>query len=101
MIKAKCHPFWKDKNGNIEYNKSLVSPAVTANGYLYPCCWLDTGKPVIDKKLHEIGMCDKNINDNTIKEIFESKAWIKFHKELFEGRSIIEQCYKKCGINEL
>ena len=50
----------------------------SSQGYILPCCWLDTTK-MTDVKNH--GLLDENLklsNNNKIEDILKSKQWTNF-----------------------
>ncbi len=82
------------------------SIAVSATGFVLPCCWLDRPDdfddimkdkkvgPLFDKKLH----ID---NNDTIEDIVSSDPWQKFMRELTEKPEESSPiCFQMCTISE-
>lgn len=78
------------------------SIAVTATGFVLPCCWLDRPdnfdeimedekiSPLFDEKLH----ID---NNDTIEDIINSDPWQKFMRELTEkSEESSSICFQMC-----
>jgi len=74
------------------------SIAVTATGFVLPCCWLDHPdtseeakvKTLLDPQLH----ID---NNDTIEDIIESEAWQKFMNDLVnKPEESADICFKMC-----
>ena len=73
--------------------------AVSATGFVLPCCWLDQAHntekdekiaPLFDDKLH----ID---NNDTIEDIISSKPWQKFMHDLIEKPEDSSPiCFRKC-----
>ena len=69
ILDPKC--LWK--------NPSAKPAAYTSDGYLLPCCWVDTPSSHITLKYW--GMKDKQLlvsNNSEITDIFQSDQWIDF-----------------------
>jgi|TARA_B110000977_G_scaffold8414_1_gene11264 hypothetical protein len=82
------------------------SIAVSATGFVLPCCWLDRPddfddimkdkkiSPLFDKKLH----ID---NNDTIEDIVSADPWQKFMRELTEKPEESSSiCFKMCTTSE-
>ena len=75
------------------------SIAVTATGFVLPCCWLDQAydvnkhekvRPLFDDKLH----ID---NNDTIDDIIYSEPWQTFMRDLIEKpEKSAPICFRKC-----
>tara|TARA_B110000211_G_C13889106_1_gene468701 strand:- start:35 stop:376 length:342 start_codon:yes stop_codon:yes gene_type:complete len=59
--------------------------AVSATGFILPCCWLDRPDSEIDEKVATLFNDKLHIDNNdTIKDIVSSKPWQKFMRELID-----------------
>ena len=79
------------------------SIAVTATGFVLPCCWLDD--PKNDHALeNEFHMKDEHLalkNVEKIEDIYGSKEWAHFFDTLINNPSCaMKQCQYKCGNRE-
>ena len=71
----------------------------SAQGYLTPCCWIDSPEKGIAKDIfyqEKMKICN---NDNII-DIIQSKEWLDFYKLLQEEPDKAPRiCHKKCSTN--
>lgn len=92
-LKPECMP------GNIDRKGYIRGFAYTSQGYLLPCCWLDTQRLV--NELRKYGLFDKELrleNNSTVYDILNSKQWQKFiHIINNDPDNAPSQCKKKCG----
>mgnify|MGYP001159807799 FL=1 len=61
------------------------SIAVSATGFVLPCCWLDRPSSPMDEKVKTL--FDKSLhidNNDTIEDIISAEPWQKFMRELIE-----------------
>tara|TARA_B100001093_G_scaffold123831_1_gene116424 strand:+ start:3084 stop:3374 length:291 start_codon:yes stop_codon:yes gene_type:complete len=90
LLDPKC--LWKT-------NDSMPT-AYTSDGYLLPCCWVDTPRSHITLK--HLGMKNKELlvsNNNEITDIFQSDQWIDFFtmiKTSDDKSEIPVDCLRHC-----
>ena len=59
--------------------------AVSATGYVLPCCWLDRASSPKDKKVKTLFDDKLHIDNNdTIEDIISAEPWQKFMRDLVE-----------------
>tara|TARA_B110000503_G_scaffold99799_1_gene149295 strand:- start:29156 stop:29440 length:285 start_codon:yes stop_codon:yes gene_type:complete len=79
--------------------KEIMGIAYTSNGYILPCCWLDS--KTLEKELMSKGLLNESLklsNNNSIEDIITSNSWKNFIEELFlNPENTISKCKIKCG----
>ena len=93
-LNPKCIPTKGQKFGEIQ------SLGHSAQGFILPCCWMDT-PPLKRTKGQEVFYQDKfkisNVDDIK-KDILESKEWVEFYLMLQQAPNRApEVCFKMCG----
>jgi hypothetical protein len=83
---------YKDNNGVV------MGIAYCSDGYLLPCCWLDTEWS--KKTLVELGLYDNELkleNNNSVEDIVKSNQWKSFIRILQEEPELApKKCHEKC-----
>lgn len=59
-----------------------MQAAITNRGELIPCCYCDTEKTLEDSKFQQLLKVSKISDYDTIEEIYLTKEWINFKKDL-------------------
>ena len=79
--------------------KETMGIAYTSNGYLLPCCWLDS--KAYEAELKSKGLLNDNLklaNNNSVEDIISSEEWVKFIDELYSNPdNTLTKCKLKCG----
>ena len=93
-LRPKCIPSKERKIGETQ------GLGHSAQGFILPCCWMDTPPMQRDKK-QEIFYQEKfkisNVDDIK-KDILESKEWVEFYLMLQQHPDQAPKvCYKNCG----
>ncbi len=93
-LRPKCIPSEEHKIGETQ------GLGHSAQGYILPCCWMDT-PPLQRSKGQEVFYQEKfkisNVDDIK-KDILESKEWVEFYLMLQQAPNRApEVCYKNCG----
>ena len=70
----------------LDSNRTNGRPiAVSATGYVLPCCWLDRASSPKDKKVKTLFDDKLHIDNNdTIEDIISAEPWQKFMRDLVE-----------------
>ena len=91
-------------------NMSSISPkclnnkrtrALTADGYVLPCCWVDTEDSRVDPTYKHL--FDDSLHINIIEDIESiesSTQWQHFFIKLEHNRPELNVCHMMCGNNE-
>lgn len=73
--------------------------AYCSNGYLLPCCWLDS--PFFKKELSTLGLYDEELklsNNETVDNIVNSKQWKTFIEIITNNYERAPfKCKRQCG----
>lgn len=79
--------------------KEIQGIAYTSNGYLLPCCWLDS--KTFESELKAKGLLNEQLklaNNNSVEDIISSEEWIKFVDELYSNPdNALTKCKLICG----
>lgn len=79
--------------------EELQGIAYTSNGYLLPCCWLDS--KTYESELKAKGLLNEHLklsNNNSVEDIISSEEWVKFIAELHSNpNNALTKCKEKCG----
>jgi len=91
------HPKCLDSNRT---NGRLI--AVSATGYVLPCCWLDRASSPKDKKVKTLFDDKLHIDSNdTIEDIISAEPWQKFMRDLVEKPEESSPiCFEMCTSKE-
>ena len=75
------------------------SIAVTATGFVLPCCWLDKPGQEVDEKVKTLFDSSLHIDNNeTIENIINAEPWQKFMSELTEKPELSSPiCFQFCS----
>lgn len=91
MLKPRCMPGTENPTG-LYYS---------SEGYILPCCYLDTISSETNKELKELGMFDTELllsNNEKIEDILNSAQWLSFNNILKNKPACApERCRKICG----
>ena len=73
--------------------------ALSAKGFILPCCWCDTISPEKDKELMKLFRPHLHISKNdTIEEILLSDEWLKFKDSITKDYDKAPKvCQRFCG----
>ena len=79
-------------------NKDTVRRGIayTSQGYIVPCCWLDT--QLADEDLTNLGMYDEELklaNNDSVEQIINSNQWRNFIRIISEDQ---EKAPVKCKL---
>ena len=96
----RCHPYWKNEDGDTIKNNNVKGLAVSADDFLLPCCWLDMTDR--DNKINGITYMRREHlkiqNNDSIDDIVNSEEWKHFHRVLLEAPyDAPERCKTKCS----
>jgi hypothetical protein len=77
-------------------------PALSANGFFYPCCWCDQYMEKFDREFNNLTQEHLRIsNVEDIKDIFTSEEWYDFFESLIDDpKNAPSICKEKCGAKE-
>jgi len=92
-LNPRCFP------ANVEKEQCVRGIAYASNGYLMPCCWLDS--KAYQTELEKFGLYDEELkvkNNENIESIVNSDQWKMFIKMLHENPELAPtKCKEKCG----
>ena len=73
--------------------------AVSATGFILPCCWLDRPDSEIDEKAATLFNDKLHIDNNeSIEDILMSDTWLEFYDMLeHQPNEAPKHCHKKCS----
>lgn len=96
-IKPKCWPV--NENGERDDSLARMPPAFSANGYFFPCCWMEKTE-YVEKNIHNLFDEELKItNIESVDEVFNSEQWKKFYMTmLFDPNNICDVCKIMCGV---
>lgn len=73
------------------------APALTATGYILPCCWLDNREVWNDPEVKKLFQTKKISEVENVEEIVNSVEWKNFINLLLtKSEKIPKTCYIKC-----
>ena len=92
----KLNPLCVDSNDKTD----VRGIAYCSNGWLLPCCWLDS--PAYKEELSKHGLYNESLkleNNNSVYDIVNSDEWVKFIDLVSNGDydSTPEKCRRQCG----
>lgn len=76
-------------------NNKQAAFAMTNQGELIPCCWLDTQEQRDEEDYQEFLKSSRIDDYDTIEEILLTDAWMEFYKNLKNGIGF-KKCHKIC-----
>lgn len=92
-LNPECMPSNKERKGYIR------GFAYTSQGYILPCCWLDSARLV--EELSKYGLFDNELkleNNKSVSDILSSEQWKKFIEIInSDPDNAPQQCKRKCG----
>jgi hypothetical protein len=92
-LSPRCFP------ANVEKEKRVRGIAYASNGFMLPCCWLDS--KAYQKELEKFGLYDEELkvaNNQNIESIINSKQWKDFIEMLRSNPELAPtKCKEKCG----
>lgn len=77
-----------------------IELAVTNNGYLIPCCYVDTPGGMSDLEIKKLLKTSKISKTNTIGTILDSKEWQNFEKILTGDGPYPNICMANCALEK-